>query len=709
MSELDKSSAALPTSDLEIILKSEEGESVDNTKLDTALRKLSTPALQEYVDNHTSHMTAQQEGEQLQNDLAAGTSWGAFKRDVGNVAGSVGMGALKSTAYVGQKADSVSGAPTRSALYEVVKDPTNIGGAINSFGRHFGRHYDEVPSGKTIAIEMGFSPKDQEWSLPDISNTMGESIKVNFSPAGAVGLAIDVGADYTNILPLSWIAKKFAQGVGYGMAKGAQLAVKGSAAAVDAASGTNYAGKVVELADGTIKNAVSVLKEKMSPGLSPNAEEMKAIANKLGIAEEKLPAQIIHGKSSLITQMEKTAAEGPLGEQRLKNHEDLIMETNNGINNKLREAAGGSLLTPQEAGNVIREGYNEAADRTFKSILNSYDSVIEELPKGQRISIPAVVPPESWQSFNGKLNEIAKEARDIMDKAVKEERYDAAEKILMATRNVRAQKGDYASLLSQLREVGSNKADKIFQTANESDKIFPEKKLMRDLYFTLQAPILDATAAIKGEKFAFDLVNKNRVITDFFKDNKAIASIITNDKIAPETLFKQLVRSGDSTKIEALRGILTPDQMNQMKGTFLDDLIKTNIAGEISFKKLHNTFSSNKNMVNTLFQDNPQVVNDILDYARFGDALGLPYMSTSRTGSSLAFKNIIESVPQAISNEVVLESLKKSARGEKVFQNYNTSLGRTPLGKVMKGAAVVGAQSQSEDNPIRRAIFNNSR
>src|SRR5690606_27417119 len=77
------------------------------------------------------------------------------------------------------------------------------------------------PTGKEIAEKAGVSSKETLFSLPWIGDV---------SPAGAAGLAIDISADPTNLIPGAALAR----GVGQAAKGGARLAGKAAEATTKA-------------------------------------------------------------------------------------------------------------------------------------------------------------------------------------------------------------------------------------------------------------------------------------------------------------------------------------------------------------------------------------------------------------------------------------------------------------------------------------------
>lgn len=110
-------------------------------------------------------------------------------------------------APVGQFIDKYTGAPTRSAVHELQKDWTNVGGAAEAFGKQFGANPNAAPTGKDIARYAGVPETPLSEVLPWAYSDTGEGIQLKKggmldpTASGAVGLGVDMAADPTNLIP----------------------------------------------------------------------------------------------------------------------------------------------------------------------------------------------------------------------------------------------------------------------------------------------------------------------------------------------------------------------------------------------------------------------------------------------------------------------------------------------------------------------------
>lgn len=121
---------------------------------------------------------------------------------------SLGKRALDLAVSVGKKVDSYTGAPVRSAIsaYQNDKSP------LQAYMDQFGKDTENVPTGKQIAQKAGIS--DKEIPIEYLPGPLKATYLMGFKPtySGAAGLAVDVGADPTNLIPGAGVASDLMKG-----------------------------------------------------------------------------------------------------------------------------------------------------------------------------------------------------------------------------------------------------------------------------------------------------------------------------------------------------------------------------------------------------------------------------------------------------------------------------------------------------------------
>jgi len=235
---------------------------------------------------------------------------------------------------------------------------------------------------------------------------------------------------------------------------------------------------------------------------------------------------------------------------------------------------------------------------------------------------------------------------------------EAAQHLLGVIQAVKKSNGSYKQTVELMRDLG----EQAFKSKNYLDKNPVDVKQMRDLYFTLRDGLTDTARTSLGEKAAEDLVNSNKIFTEFFHDKSFVSKSIGSKTLSPEGVFKNLVLNGDSSKIASLKKLLSPEQLQNLKGEFLNSIIKRNTEGQILYGQSHRLLQGKEDVVKALFSADE--VKEVTDLLRLGDRLGPPVLSTSGTGASNSLFDIIKGTGNSVTNDVVLESLKRKARGQ---------------------------------------------
>jgi hypothetical protein len=235
---------------------------------------------------------------------------------------SLGESALELVSDFGKKVDSYTGAPTRSAI-GALQDGKN---PITAFGKQFGENPDLAPTGKEIAEKAGASTKtygellpedfydvDMKADFPAMQAGQAQMFK-NVSPAGAAGLAIDVTADPTLIIPGKAISKTVEAGgnaARFLTKEGASLAGKAAnkVGNVTKAVVTKTGSTLTGLPEKTIKTYIDQRKA-VDGIISKYGGDMSLAADEL---RENLQSAIRSKIGSLNSEIKKAIQEAPTG------------------------------------------------------------------------------------------------------------------------------------------------------------------------------------------------------------------------------------------------------------------------------------------------------------------------------------------------------------------------------------------------------------
>ena len=648
---------SLNTDELKTLRGGLRGEQVDMEQFKSTANKLSTGTLKQLRQDIDQSMSEQEKKKFLKDMFEAQTLTGQLKQ--------AGRSALESAVEVGEFIDKYTGAPSRAAFEAFQKgEPFQAPGR---FVEQFGEDPSLAPTGKELATRAGLSTQE-DINLPLIGDV---------SPAGIGGLALDIALDPTNIIPIGAGAKLLGKGGKASLNLAKRGIAKGSATA------TRLLRKKSRLAD----EVIEALSLKFKPQRAVDFEEMVNIAQKNGIDPEILPEAIEFGKESVITRAMRKKGEGVLGEPILRRHENAVKQVNQSIVNKLEDISGGSILAPEEAGSVIREGFKDSIEQFFKDIDFTYKSI------GDQVGPEFRLDPTSMK----KLNSVYKKWGPRIEKAkrsIDPGKRKQADVIQDALNKIQQADGNYAELIDDLQDIGTAGYNRATIVGEPPIDI----KSLRELYSDVQKPIMETIGRQLGPDIADDLLVNNMAISDFLSDRNVLARTVLNDRLADETVFKVLVENADTKKIESLLNILPEDQINRLKGSFFDGLIKRDIEGQFTFRSVFNRLQNKEKVAKRLFE--PEELNDLIDLTRLGDRLGLPIMSTSGTGAAESFRNIPEAVSRGLTNDVILDSLKRMARGEKAVPTQASKAGisfsRGPLEKGIKGTQVLSVQERNQ-------------
>jgi hypothetical protein len=326
--------------------------------------------------------------------------------------------------------------------------------------------------------------------------------------------------------------------------------------------------------------------------------------------------------------------------------------------------------------------------------------------------------PKLYKKLEGSLSSVENAANNMLAYGVTAGRRTQGQQLLEAVGRIRASGGDYNTLASQLREIG----EAAFKSKNILADVTPDIKNLRKLYGDLSDTLINTTGKVMGEDVAADLITNNKFIQDFLTDKSVVAKTIGSKTASDEQVFKQLIKNGDTKKIDALSNILGEDKMKDLKAAFINSLMKENIEGQTGFRTLYNTLRDKKEVANRLFS--PEELSDLNDLLTLGDRMGIPILSTSGTGASQSFGSIVKELPETIANKRLIEKMKEIARNKEANVPRGTSTSvpqniptvprgtlqaiagyrRPPIELLGKAAQVYSVQQQNKDKDKNRAI-----
>ena len=696
MPSLEEQFKSVPPERLQYIATQvKQGKIDDPEKFRDEFKQLPIPVAEAFTQElqaKASTTTNQREKElaQLQETVEQGTIVGKAK--------SFGKDVLQGAVEVGEAIDKYTGAPTRSALRAGIRGENPLKAAY----KQVGQESRLAPTGKEIASEdLGLS-EEESIHLPWIGN---------ISPAGAAGLAIDIGADWSNFIPagaINKVTKGVVSTLGKGLAEGTKLGSKAIAKTIDFFTNEKYATKTLEAASGAVENAIDVIAKKLKPGLAPDIIEMQKIATKNGLDFELTKPFMEFPKDSLITKATKVQAQGTLGEPLLARHANGVKQVNKAIAQKAEHLSGGKIHTPFETGELIKESLEKNKRELFNQIDFTYRSVAEQLPGMNLKDVSA----GAQQKLSRKLNSTIRDLSEFLESAPTAESVRQTKEVLNTAERMKMANGDFETIVKQIRAIG----EVAFKKKGTSLINPPDIQGLRELYFAGQEALIEATAKAMGDDVAMKLINNNRIISNYFSDRGLLKGI---EDLSSEKVFQRFIQNGDVAQIDAIKRLTDKDTMNAARGALIDSFIKEDIEGKFTFKSLFNKMRDKEQLLKQLFE--PEELNDLTDIIRYGDRMGAPILNVSGTDVSRSFRELISDLPVQLTNEQLLESLKRMAREQsnvtrgikaseetlsktKGYQKVLESLKPTQRQSVVKGFQVLSPQAESEDNPINRAL-----
>lgn len=531
---------------------------------------------------------------------------------------------------VGERLDSVTGAPTRAAVGTYL-DTRSAGKAMASAARQFGGPAEKAPTGEELANKMGFSG---DIELP-ITGT-------KISRPKTVGVVLDVGLDPTN-LPLAAMAKlglRTAEGVGMGANITARVVGAGDAA------------KAVR---SSWQSAKRLADQIINPRYAADWEKAAAVATKHGIDPDMLSNAIRFGPDSYLSRKTRAMAEG-VDAARLEKHNQGFAQISNALENFNSEKVGRGLgkHTKEEAGQIIRQAYNKAVDDTFNMLDVTYTnaaqksgitSISEGAKKSALEQMEDLYKAASWKAERGATKDTMAQGRFVKSQLEK-----IADSI---------QHGDYDEVVRHLRDIGTAS----YKTAND---IGWDQKSGQEIYRILQNSIYDTVGQANPEVLK-SLKETNQTLSAFMNNQSVVQGVLLDAKKGGEKVFQELVESGGSVKLDALKEILGADSdaMAVAKSTWLDTIKTANKDGIMDLPGIARTLRTPKGELITGRLFTPEELQSLAEITSLGEHHGLAIMSTSGTGASNSLSNVFSSLKNQTADNGFVEYLTKKADAAK--------------------------------------------
>jgi len=578
-------------------------------------------------------------------------------------AAGLGLGALSA---VGTALDYPGGAPTRAAISAGLKGENPITAGLSQYGKS----PSEAPRGSDIAEQIGI-PKNKSFSdyLPFYSDQPSERGLISkavmpFSSmafsrpqkgglldptlAGAAGAAIDIGADpltYTGVVPAAKAlgrgaryAGELALDIPYGIGKGV---LSGTAKGVDLLTGTKVGERTFEglkagkekaveaaqvgaaAAKGAIEGGLDFLSSDKGK-INPEWSKYEGIAKKNGIDPALLSEDVKYGKGSRIARESRVLREGPEGEAEFARHEAGKQAISDAIDNRINSIAGVQAPNEVQAGQIIQQSLGKQAEDMFNAADITYKKVLKYAP-GVQVNRTA---RETIDSLTGGMRRRAKamERRPVGSE-------DAA---YAAQLNLLADTLDKSKSMKQFVEVMQRVGKKAYGRQVPVLGAVPHDiKELRNIYGKMREAVIDTVRADINPEFADELIQNNKIMSDFFKKQQVLESAF-DPNLAPEKVFSYLVQKGDTKTLENLMEILPETSKKQISAAYLRTQVPFDSFSDMAkFKTALNKLQKSEQTASRVV--NPKDLKDVKDLLMLGEQHGIPVMSTSGTGASNQF------------------------------------------------------------------------
>lgn len=557
-------------------------------------------------------------------------------------------------APIGRAVDRFTGAPVRAAI-GAVQDGTN---PVEAYASQFGEDPAQAPTGQEIAQKAGLGKTSLSDVLPSLYAHDGTSWKLRKgglldpTASGAAGLGVDVAADPLNLVGVGEVADA-AKAVGKGAASAVGTAADIAAKGADIATGTGIATKSLDalksIGQGTANvanSAKDALGNILKPSMAADAADMAKIADANNIPRDLMSAAHEFGDTSTITRLQRSIAEGSLGQKYLEAHNAGIDKTSEALVNDITSKFGHAPATAADAGSILQDAVNDHISKVFDDADMTYKSAASQFPGIQ-------VDPEAMAALQSKAVGMQREAQRLTRTSADPTQLAQASNLSKWADIIQNAKGSYKEMSEIVQNVGQAAFGK-----TPVGQIPADIKKLKELYNTGSEALIQSVRNHSPEA-ADELVANNSDINEMLGDKSILGKAIQDPN--PERAYSSLVKNGGSEQIETLEKILPPETFDQMRSKYLQDLVGVNPHdGTVKFGSTLNALQKNKDRLSYLFD--PDELKNTADLLKFGDRYGSPVMSSSGTGASMSLHGIADKIKSALLDENSLNKMKSSAR-----------------------------------------------
>ena len=577
--------------------------------------------------------------------------------------------ALRGAQVVGTQLDRLGPAPLRGAINAAQEsdwhNPLRTLGDMAGGAWKGAIHPDQVPTGKELFANAGYSTAPTRsggqyrgtYGIPGTSyQSKSESEMNGPSVAGMMGAALDVVSPMAGPLALAKGGLKTLGAMGKVAGKTGP-ALNDAVKAADVVVGnrvfeptTKAVGGLIRGATETVGDVVRAEKAAAAPVYAKTRAKDLTTFERNGLNPADIEtAGNKFGPSHAITREAKADMQHPsYGAEKAAEHDEKIFKVKDALQRDISRIGGkGGDMTPATAGEFIRDSFDEAEQKLFEQNHVRYSS-IAEMP-GMKIE-----PKESVKLLKslGKMKYEASKRAALSGSGATISAANSTVKAIEGIENtLKYSPFDPKAFVFNMQTIGND----AYKAANKLDLTPVDVKEMRDIY----SQMTDAfKGSVKNPTLKAELKLSNDNIKKFLDKKKHVAGVIGNEMTDAENVYHNVMNS--TNKIDALKEIFTPEQMQVLKGAFLKNLENPE-AGFLAWKR---KLYGKRDQVQRLFkgaeaggEGELQNFNDLLDA---GERMG---SSVSPGSSAMAAKvmHTIKDLPLKAVNRTRLNAIEAKA------------------------------------------------
>ena len=154
------------------------------------------------------------------------------------------------------------------------------------------------------------------------------------------------------------------------------------------------------------------------------------------------------------------------------------------------------------------------------------------------------------------------------------------------------------------------------KSPNSLADVPPDLARFRKLYGDLNDALIGTVEETMDAGAAKAIRDANAAFTKIYGD-KGLLGRLGEQAASGEDLFSSVIQQGSTKEIQALKEYLEPQQLQALKGAFLDDLIKLDPEGKFTFRSTFNRLRDKQDIADALFE--PGELDNFLSLIKLGD------------------------------------------------------------------------------------------